>query len=446
MTALQNRHGSYRVIFRYHGKQHTFTLGEVSSEEAETKAAQVDYLLMRLKQRLAAVPTGMGIVDYLQFDGKPPAVNAEQASPPTKLTLARLRDRYLETHRASLEANSLATIEMHFRHLTRFFGEAYPIAELSLAELQRYVDHRAKATGTNGRKLSAETIQKEIKTLRTAWNWAIRMKLVVGPYPSIGLRYPKTAEKPVFQTLAEIERQIKAGDLTEAEHADLYDALYLQLNETAELLGYVKANAAHDFIYPMFCMAAHTGARRSELIRLKISDVDLAGKTVTIHERKRVKGTATTRRVPMSAFLIGVMTHWLAEHPGGPWLFCHESTVARSRKRSGTTGHFGQSKRPTSGNARKAAVKQRETAVTGPLTKDEANHHFRKTVAGSKWNVLRGWHALRHSFVSACASRGVDQRLVEAWAGHMSPEMSRRYAHLYPSIQQQALSGVFDAA
>lgn len=59
---------------------------------------------------------------------------------------------------------------------------------------------------------------------------------------------------------------------------------------------------------------------------------------------------------------------------------------------------------------------------------------------------MRGLHTLRHSFVSACASAGVDQRLVEEWAGHMSADMSRRYRHLYPSTQQAAIQGVFGQA
>ena len=33
MAALQERSGSFRFIFRYHGKQH-FALGKVSAEEA----------------------------------------------------------------------------------------------------------------------------------------------------------------------------------------------------------------------------------------------------------------------------------------------------------------------------------------------------------------------------------------------------------------------------
>ena len=50
-----------RILFRHAGKQHAFTLGEVSQEEAETKSAQVDYLLLRLKQRLAVLPPGVEI-------------------------------------------------------------------------------------------------------------------------------------------------------------------------------------------------------------------------------------------------------------------------------------------------------------------------------------------------------------------------------------------------
>jgi integrase len=73
----------------------------------------------------------------------------------------------------------------------------------------------------------------------------------------------------------------------------------------------------------MLCTAAHTGARRSELIRIKLADVDVAGNRLTIREKKRVRGQATTRRVPMSAFLVSVLKQWIADHPGGAWLSPH---------------------------------------------------------------------------------------------------------------------------
>jgi mRNA-degrading endonuclease RelE of RelBE toxin-antitoxin system len=35
MSGIQFRHGGYRVFFRYQNRQHAFTLGEVSKDEAE---------------------------------------------------------------------------------------------------------------------------------------------------------------------------------------------------------------------------------------------------------------------------------------------------------------------------------------------------------------------------------------------------------------------------
>jgi hypothetical protein len=72
MAALQNRNGSYRVLFEYQRKQRAFTIGRVSESEARAKAAQVEYLLLRLNQRLIELPPGIGIVEYVRHDGKPP--------------------------------------------------------------------------------------------------------------------------------------------------------------------------------------------------------------------------------------------------------------------------------------------------------------------------------------------------------------------------------------
>lgn len=429
MAGVQHRNGSYRILFRYLGKQHTLTLGAVTEDEAQTKAAQVDYLLMRLKQKLAVLPPGVGIVEFVEQDGRvlPPAAPEIQ-----KLALADLHTQYVAAHKASLEANTLKCIEIHFRHLLKYFGAEFCISELQLADLQGYVNKRATAVGRNGRKLSAVTIQKELVTLCTAWNWAVKMKLVTGIFPNDGLRYPKTIEKPGFQTREEIERQIAAGGLTEAEKAELWDSLYLTTTEIEKLLAHVKKNGTQPFLYPMLCFAAHTGARRSEIIRTKIGDLDFAGKTVTIREKKRVRAKITTRRVPLSSFLISVLQTWLKCHSGGPYLFCQSATVSHSKKRSSSIRQNGEKK----------AAKRTEVAA-GPLTADEAHDHLQRSLADSKWSVVKGWHCLRHSFVSACASRGVDQRLVEAWAGHMTPEMSKRYAHLYPSTQAEAIAKVF---
>ena len=46
------------------------------------------------------------------------------------LTLATLRDRYLDTHRnGSLEKSTLEGIELHFKHLAGTLGERFPVED-----------------------------------------------------------------------------------------------------------------------------------------------------------------------------------------------------------------------------------------------------------------------------------------------------------------------------
>ncbi|HLJ95888.1 MAG TPA: site-specific integrase, partial [Gemmataceae bacterium] len=262
MASLQKKGDSYYCQSMYHGRRHTFTVGDVSEEEAGNKARQVDYLLMRLKQRLLVLPDGTDIVTFIQHDGQPPDTGPTLAAAPRQaVTLGHLKDRYLTTHaNGTIESNSLDTCKLHLSHFARILGDGFPLGELSLAKMQEYVNHRAKA------KISPVTIRKEIATLRAAWNWGEPMGLTEGKFPNRGLRYPKADEKPPFMTMAEIERQIAGG----GDPAVLWEAVYLLLPEIDDLLKAVKERAIHPFIYPLFCFAAHTGARRSEILRAKV--------------------------------------------------------------------------------------------------------------------------------------------------------------------------------
>jgi integrase len=184
--------------------------------------------------------------------------------------------------------------------------------------------------------------------------------------------------------------------------------------------------------------AAHAGLRRSELVRARKSDVDFDAMVMTVRERKR-----TTRRVPLSTALASILREWLAIHPGGPYLFAAAEEVFRSKKRSRTTGHSNGRGRPKSLKDRLAGIAIRERPGILPLTIDEVSDHFRQTVNSGAWAVLPGLHCLRHSFISACASKGIDQRLIDEWVGHQTDEQRRRYRHLYPSVQAEALRSVF---
>lgn len=441
MASLQERNGSYRVIFRHDGKQHFVAIGKVTKAEAEAKAAQADYLLMRLKQRLIELPPGVGVSDFILYDGKPAFVEGEAgvaANVAKSLTLASLRDRFLDARASGREASTQKTSLIHFKHLAATFGEKFQLADLDQPGLQGHVTRRTAAG------VSATTVRKEVTTLRTAWQWAVHAGLLTGDYPNKGLVYPKEDELPPYQTFDEIERQVKAGGMTEAQADELWACLYLRPAEIAGLLAHIRANARHAWIYPLACFAAHTGARRSELLRMKPSDVDFEAATATIREKKRVKGRRSTRKAPLTPLLVEALKEWLAVHPGGQALFCHVGEVARSSKRSRTTGHKNGKDRPTTASGRMKSVSKRaEIPGPAPLTVDECHDHFKRTLAGSKWEVVKGLHTLRHSVASCLAAAGVDQRVIDDMLGHVSPEMQRRYRHLTPELKTKAVAAVF---
>ena len=162
---------------------------------------------------------------------------------------------------------------------------------------------------------------------------------------------------------------------------------------------------------------AYTGARRSEMMRCLFNDVSFDGWAITLREKKREQGTLTTRRVRMANCLAEILRDWMGEgHPGWQYMFCQTGNVPRSKTRR-----------------------------TGPtaLTRNEMVDHFQRTLQGSKWEVLRGWHVFRHSFVSNLAAEGIDQRIIDTWVGHQTEAMRKRYRHLFPSAEAAAIERVF---
>jgi hypothetical protein len=63
MAALQERNGSYRVIFRHHGKQHAFTIGQVSEDDANDT---VGNLLRGLEDGRIRIPARVDVVSFIR--------------------------------------------------------------------------------------------------------------------------------------------------------------------------------------------------------------------------------------------------------------------------------------------------------------------------------------------------------------------------------------------
>jgi hypothetical protein len=66
MASLQRKGDGWYCQFISSGKRHTFSIGRVTEAKAKAKGAQVEYLLMRLKQGLIALPPGIGVVEFMR--------------------------------------------------------------------------------------------------------------------------------------------------------------------------------------------------------------------------------------------------------------------------------------------------------------------------------------------------------------------------------------------
>ncbi len=411
MAFLEERNGRFRIAFRHLGKLYRHGLGTAGRVEAESCLARVEENLRLLDRGRLELPDGADLGLFLISDGKVTA----RAKPVERLTLDTLRTDFLAGQAVNLEANTLATSGIHFRHLIATLGATFDVRSLALQDLERHIARRSQMPGRKGRPLNAVTIRKEIQTFSAAWTWASQRKLVDRPFPSTGLQYPKTSEKPPFRTRGEIEAQIARG-LAPEDAAALWGSLFLTLDEVREVIDLVRERALHPWILPMVAIAAHTGARRSEILRSRIDDFDLRAGTAVVREKKRAKGKLTMRRVPVSPFLGRTLDRWFTtDHPGSPWTIAQASDVARSRK-----------------------------VRIGPeaVTVSESDSHLRQTLAGTRWAMI-GWHTFRHSFASNCAARGVDERLIDGWMGHQTEAMRKRYRHLLPDQQSQAIRDVF---
>ena len=159
---------------------------------------------------------------------------------------------------------------------------------------------------------------------------------------------------------------------------------YLSPEERDRLLAACKASA-EPRLYPLVVLAVGTGARQSELLRLRWPDVDLQRGAATLHETKN-----NERR---TLVLAGRVLEVLREHG--------------TLRRIGTDLVFA--------DARAVA--------------NFPHHAWEQVLREAKISDLR-FHDLRHTFASYLAMSGATLAELADALGHKTLAMVKRYAHL----------------
>ncbi len=201
--------GHFRICFRWAGRKLKKTVKTTSRGAAESALARFNENLHLLERGRLELSPGADIGTFLLSDGKLTGKPVEKPSL-HMLTLGELRDLYIAVYsNGAMEENSLATVRIHLSHIIGTLGVSFKIESLRPVDLQKHIDRRARKR-YRGQPLSAATLRKELATFRACWNWGMQAGRLKEVFPGRGLKYPKTDEKPPFQTRAEIERQIRS--------------------------------------------------------------------------------------------------------------------------------------------------------------------------------------------------------------------------------------------
>ena len=151
-----------------------------------------------------------------------------------------------------------------------------------------------------------------------------------------------------------------------------------------------------------------TGVRPSEQLALQWQDIDLAARTIHIRRMQEPDGTVTditktaasTREIPISSLLVGMLGRWNIMCPVG------NDKIRRVFPCLGCVEHVGHKKR---GNA---------LSYT----------NFRQSYWFPIFKALRlpyvTPHSARHAFISTLQSKGIEIGLVAKLAGHADPAVT----------------------
>jgi integrase len=283
MATIEKRRNGYRLVFWYRGERFQGAIKTRKQSKAEELKKRVEgNLELLLQGRLDYRPGTDDLFTLMLSDGR---LNAKpEAAHP--LSISEFFQHYAENRPPSKEKNTAYTEQIHVEHLLRLLGKGTHLADVP-RKLQDYVNARSKEDGLRGDTVSHVTIRKELGTLSSIWNkWGMNRQLVPGPLSLRNLEYPKRTEKEPFQTWEQIERRIARGRLSAEQQEQAWGSLYLTLPQIGELLTHVR-KSKFGWAYPMFVFCAHTGARRSEMLRSRVEDFDFDRNEVTIREKKK---------------------------------------------------------------------------------------------------------------------------------------------------------------
>lgn len=279
---------------------------------------------------------------------------------------------YLQYEKGSAEL-TLVSYQSDFRGVAAFLEEQgipLKVEDVTTAVVRRYVTAMSKSG------YARSTIGRRVASLRSLFKYLHQCEYLTRN-PIAAVATPKTEEKlPVYLSPEECQRLL---DATDANHFFL--------------LAFRDKAALGTLIY--------TGIRRSELLNLKLRDLDFDSNILTVRNGKGGKG----RAIPMCDRLVELLEDWLELRPR-----CAHDAVFTAR-----TGE--------------------------PFGRHGLYEAFRRAqqVAGIERQGVT-LHTLRHSFATNLLRSGADLVALQRLLGHSSLDTTAIYLHVEMDGLREAVS------
>jgi len=267
------------------------------------------------------------------------------------LGFEKAADKYIET--LKLEGGKdikSKTMRLKY-HLKPFFGTK-PLTKISTFDVERYKKYRLEEKAAKG------TINRELAALSHLFSKSVEWKWI-SHKPAIIKRLKEDSGRIIYLTTEQIDQLIKA-------------AISDQFHQ----------------LYPFIVIGLETSLRRSEILSIKIEDIDIDKQVIYIPQSK-----TGAREQPITSHLAEFLKSYIEAAPDEQtWFF----PSAKSK-----TGHTVNVEKPW-----------KRVVLAAGLDPTQ---------------VVR--HTLRHTAITHLVQAGVDLPTVKRISGHKTLAMVERYSH-----------------
>lgn len=382
----------YRLHLCINGKQYKRKLIR-NLRVANVFQSRINSLVVEYKTGLLVIPSSQPPHKFI-FD-KVLSITDSSINEKDIFFLPDLISKYIAYCSPPVKSVSTCKTEkIHLRRLQEFIDTQSDVllSEVNVGFFNDYKKFRYE------KSIKTDTVKKELTTFQTMFQFALDNGYVTKNIVKSVKRDKSQVPSDRFRTIGEVQELVGRGIYQEQELLAIKRYVYLDTNEIRELLELTKNHWMHSIIVTF----VFTGIRRGEMLNLQWCDVDLERKVLQVTSQKQSKKSETKRTIEIHPALLEIL---------------------KEIKKT---------------NASKLVFTKSDGERISP---ERLHEEFRSIIKGTKFEGI-GFHAFRHSLASNLAAKGVDQRIIDSILGHQTEDMRKRYRHLFPNQQLDAISKI----